>query len=98
MFFLKQDAAQIELHVRSSAPKIGCLFHFWGRKDPLFIPLFHTNSQEIHEFDNSEKSVKFMMGLLEKRDGGVQDCMPVGSSGKGYVLANALLALPTEGG
>ena len=39
IFFLKRYAAQIELHVRSSAPKIGYLVHFWGKKDPLF-PIF----------------------------------------------------------
>ena len=92
--FLKRYAAQIEL--RSSPPKIGCLFDFRGKKDPLFpifcqqhknpqniIPLFHTNSREILEFDNSEKLVKFMMELPKKRGGGVQDCMPVGSFGQG---------------
>ena len=44
---------------------------------------FILTAKEIFEFDNSEKSVKFMMELPEKRGGGVEDCMLVGSFGKG---------------
>ena len=103
-FFLKRYAAQIELQVRSSAPKVGCLFHYWGKKDTLFpifcqwwknpensssiTPLLHTSSQKNSWVRQQWRISKIHDGIAREEGRRCSGLYAGGKLRQGIVLAN----------